>query len=141
MSDSQLQQTAKLCPACGDALVGEYGYVEWCRSCQWNVTPKTGVAEPTPNRLGRFIHSDQRTVDRLHEEAVRSGTALPPRGWRGWLALALSIPVNLISITFAVAGIMLMISTGFMLFSTIIGIVLIAVSVGFYTPRTAASRS
>ena len=133
MSDRQVQQTVPLCPSCGDELVGEYGYVQWCRGCKWNVTPKNGVADPMPNRLGRFIHSDQPTIDELYDTAIEDGLEISPRGEEGVVALAFSLPVHAFALVFGVLGLALIVSEWFAVLPFIFGALLIGMTFGLYS--------
>jgi len=132
---------SRTCPSCGRGLVGESGYVAWCEACRWNVAPDNGAQSAIPTRLGRFVQDTQQSMDRSQEHALQAGLDLSPRGWRGWLALLLAIPVHATGLAFAACGLALLVTQPLSVYLVVVSVILVGVSAALYTVATKSTRA
>jgi Zn-dependent protease with chaperone function len=143
MSDVRVGETIDAeppCPTCGQQLVGEHGYVAWCQACHWNVAP-AGAGPHKVTALDRFVQDSQESIDRAHERALRVGLDLAPRGWRGWAALLLAIPVHASGLALAAAGITLIATQWFSVYTLVVGTILIGFAVVLSTTATKSTKA
>ncbi|MFB6893038.1 M48 family metalloprotease [Kitasatospora sp. NPDC056327] len=98
------------CPECSGPLDPDPRFTAWCPECEWNLVPAEEAAEETAKSakvLARERAAAERT-ERLFRD-VSAGRADTTR--RDWLAAsALAVPVHLVTVAVAGAGLWLLVT-------------------------------
>jgi len=111
------------CPNCGADIPKYYGYVDWCDQCNWNVQPQ--APNQTPTLLESLYMQLGKNISRsLFEDITNSPVVRPSFSISRTFAFVLAGLVHLISVFFAVAGILVLINNGLHFFSILVALFL-----------------
>lgn len=101
---------------CGSALVAVPGYSKWCRECGWNIDPLSGEQRPMSRAERVLAGLGERASESLQREFSSISGLRPRLTLAKLLAIALSVPVHLLTVALAIVGVLLIVSGNLIFF-------------------------
>ena len=108
MTNNEMEEK-ELCPQCGSTMPVNTGFVTWCEECDWNVQP---LEDQTSDSLiaSIYLRLNRRMSESLFTQMAKTPRSSPRVSLSTVLAFGIAGVVHLVSVTFLLVGVYLLLA-------------------------------
>lgn len=128
MTNNEMEEK-ELCPQCGSTMPVNTGFVTWCEECDWNVQP---LEDQTSDSLiaSIYLRLNRRMSESLFTQMAKTPRSSPRVSLSTVLAFGIAGVVHLVSVTFLLVGVYLLLAGWPSIISIIISVFLMLLAWG-----------